>query len=91
MTVKPPTPEQLSYIARLSSSRGMRFARPASRAAASKQINALKAIPVGRVERAAEGDLVADVAVAQQYAEVREFELDGYGSSCRWARSVSER
>ena len=80
-----PTPKQLAYIKRLSGARGLSFAKPKTIAAASRQIEALKAMPASRSERQLEQDLGQSIRPGGTAATFRRHEITGYGSTCTWS------
>ncbi len=83
-----PTLKQLGYLRRLASSRGQTFRNPQTRAEASAEIRRLKANrPDSRLNRAIEHtEAQRDPAAARcDAAAVRDDEIEGYGSSARWA------
>ena len=85
-----PTPKQLGYLRRLASSRGQTFRYPQTRAEASAEIKRLKANrPDSRLNRAVErAEAQRDPAATRRdAAAVRDDEIEGYGSSARWAGS----
>ena len=89
-----PTPKQLGYLRRLASSRGQTFRNPQTRAEASAEIKRLKANrPDSRLYRAVErAEARRDpVATPRDAAAVRDDEIEGYGSSARWARGREDR
>ena len=89
-----PTPKQLGYLRRLASSRGQTFRYPQTRAEASAEIKRLKANrPDSRLDRAVErAEARRDpVATGRDAVAVRDDEIEGYGSSARWARGREDR
>ena len=89
-----PTPKQLGYLRRLASSRGQTFRYPRTRAEASAEIKRLKANrPDSRLDRAVErAEAQHDpVATRCDAAAVRDDEIEGYGSSARWASGRGDR
>lgn len=89
-----PTPKQLGYLRRLASSRGQTFRTPQTRAEASAEIKRLKANrPDSRLNRAVERtEARRDPAAAQRdAAAVCDDEIEGYGSSARWAGGREDR
>jgi hypothetical protein len=85
---KPPTEKQLSYLRSLAVSRGETFVVPTSRPEASSEIERLK----GR-RRSSHADRAAERFGARQVADrwapatpIRPDEIEGYGSTARWAR-----
>jgi hypothetical protein len=85
---QPPTDKQLSYLRSLAVSRGETFVVPTSRSEASSEIERLK----GR-RRSSRADRAAEQYVGCQIADrwapatnVRPDEIEGYGSTARWAR-----
>lgn len=86
-STNPPSAKQLRYLRGLAAQRGESFAYPRTAAQASGEIERLK----GRrsssaVERRAEREDVSR-AMAERggAAAVRDSEIEGYGSSARWA------
>ena len=85
---KPPTDPQLALIPKLCAERGVSFdGPPASARQADEQIKALLAIPRHR------GDRIEDRETLEEGFEqwggacaIHEEEIEGYGSSARWAR-----
>ena len=88
-----PTPKQLGYLRRLAASRGQTFRYPQTRAEASTEIKRLKASrPDSRLERAVErAEARRDTNAHQDAAAIRDDEIEGYGSSARWAGAREER
>ena len=89
-----PTVKQLGYLRRLASSRGQTFRYPQTRAEASAEIQRLKANrPDSRLNRAVElAEARRDPAAAHRdAAAVRDDEIEGYGSSARWAGGREDR
>lgn len=89
-----PTPKQLGYLRRLASSRGQTFRDPQTRAEASAEIKRLKAArPDSRLNRALEREAARRMPAwrSRDAAAVCEHEIDGYGSSARWARGDEAR
>lgn len=86
-TTDVPTPKQLRYLKLLAERAGQSFAYPADRAAASRAIKRLQ--DSGRApgyERAEDRQAVAaPPEAALGAARVRDDEVEGYGSSARWA------
>src|SRR3954449_3650090 len=82
-----PTPKQLGYLRRLAASRVQTFRYPQTRAEASAEIKRLKASRSDtRLERAVERAEARRGADTQRdAAAVRDDEIEGYGSSARWA------
>ena len=88
-----PTPKQLGYLRRLAASRGQTFRYPQTRAEASAEIKRLKAgRPDSRLERAIERAEGERHVRREQFdaAAVRADELEGYGSTARWARDEEQ-
>lgn len=84
----PPTQKQLSYLRSLAVSRGETFVVPRSKAEASQEIERLR----GR-RRSSHADRAAERFAGRQIADrwapataVRPEEIEGYGSTARWAR-----
>lgn len=87
--IQPASPEQLQLLRSLSSRRGVSFTPPASSAEASRQIDALLAMPVpptDDIDREIHG-VREDLSLgAGTVALVHEDELGGYGSTAHWRR-----
>jgi hypothetical protein len=86
---KPPTARQLRYLRVLALERGVTFPQPRSRAEASSQIAAIRAMPPDS-RSDADGDLedvVAEMQAANHHdaAHVRDDEITGYGAHAHWA------
>jgi len=82
----PPTAKQLRYLRGLAEARGESFTYPSTIVEASAEIERLKARrPESRTERKLDR-LATSRAMAERgdAASVREEEITGYGSSCRW-------
>lgn len=89
-----PTPKQLGYLRRLASSRGQTYRYPQTRTEASAEIKRLKGNrPDSRLNRAVErAEAQRDPMAARRDATaVREHEIEGYGSSARWAGGREDR
>jgi hypothetical protein len=84
-----PTREQLSYLRRLAEQTGTTFAPPATRAAASRELDRLKARPTTpAAERRRERRAVQNAMAGRGPASsVRREKTTGYGSTARWARN----
>ena len=84
-----PTSRQLTYLKTLANQRGVSFAYPQTSAQASQEINRLKRLrPNSYADRRRERKEIADAiqaGPADAAARVRSYEIDGYGSSARWA------
>jgi hypothetical protein len=84
-----PTTKQLRYLRHLANSRGQTFTLPSSRAEASAEIERLKARRADSSwERRSEA-LILGREVADRQASgtaVRPDEIEGHGSTARWAR-----
>jgi hypothetical protein len=84
---QPPTDKQLAYLRSLAVSRGETFIVPSSRSEASSEIKRLKGRrSSSRADRAAER--YAGRRIADRWApatNVRPEEIEGYGSTARWA------
>jgi hypothetical protein len=83
-----PTPKQLAYLRALANRTGQTFAYPRTTQQASREIRRLKnAQPSPRIERAIERKHIADAIAAgpQDASRIREDEIEGYGSNCRWS------
>lgn len=86
MDSPPPTAKQLRYLRGLAEARGESFTYPTSVAEASAEIERLKARrPESRIDRKLDR-LATSRAMAERgdSAAVREDEVLGYGSGCRW-------
>ena len=82
-----PTAKQLSYLRALAIRTGQTFARPSSCSEASREIQRLRAAtPSDRGERRREQREIREALSrgAGTSARVRDDEISGYGSSCRW-------
>ncbi len=82
------TPRQLSYLKSLANRAGQTFTYPKTAAQASAEIKRLKNTrPSSRTERRVERKLIADQIQAgpNDAARVREDEIAGHGSNCRWS------
>jgi hypothetical protein len=82
-----PSPKQLAYLRSLAYRAGQTFTYPHTAQQASREIRRLKAAqPSTQVERAVER---LDDRAARESAEdavaIRDFEIVGYGSNCRWS------
>jgi hypothetical protein len=90
-----PTSRQLTYLKTLANQRGVSFAYPQTSAEASQEINRLKRLcPESRADRRRERKDIADAIQAgpvHAAARVRADEIDGYGSSARWAHDHDPR
>lgn len=84
----PPSTKQLRYLRGLAEQRGETFAYPQSAAEASAEIERLKRRRRdSMLERRQERLQVSrELAKRGDAASVREFEVEGYGSSARWAQ-----
>lgn len=85
---KQPTRRQLAYLKVLADRAGQTFHLPTSREEASLQIARLKrAEPSTRSERRVERKVIADAIATGPHdsTRVRDDELVGYGSNCRWS------
>jgi hypothetical protein len=83
-----PTTRQLSYLRSLANRTGQTFTYPKTRQQASAEINRLKHTqPSSRTEVRVERKLIADQIAAGPVdaARVREHEISGHGSNCRWS------
>jgi hypothetical protein len=88
---KQPTRRQLAYLKVLADRAGQTFTYPITRDEASLQIARLKrAEPSMRTERRVERKVIADAIATGpgDSARVRDDELAGYGSNCRWSHSM---
>jgi hypothetical protein len=84
-----PTEKQLRYLRHLADSRGQTFTLPSSRAEASAEIERLKANRADSGWERRSEDFVLGNAVADRWGPataVRPEEIEGYGSTARWAR-----
>ncbi len=82
------TPRQLSYLKSLANRAGQTFTYPQTSQQASAEINRLKHTrPSSPTERRVERKLIADQIQAGPLdaARVREDEISGHGSNCRWS------
>lgn len=88
MTAQPATAKQLSYLKRLATERGQSFAYPHTVAQASHEIDRLKHTrPSSHAELEIEREIADAVAVGEQdAARVRDDEISGHGSNCRWSQ-----
>ncbi len=87
MKTNAPTKRQLNYLRSLAAERGESFTYPHTVGEASREIERLRARkPSSYVERRIEREQL-DEAMAERgdAASVREFEIEGHGSSARWA------
>jgi hypothetical protein len=84
--INPPSAKQLRYLRNLAETRGESFAYPRSAAEASAEIERLKSRrPNSTVERRFERLVVSrEIAEIGDAAQVRDSEISGYGSDCRW-------
>jgi hypothetical protein len=83
-----PTAKQLAYLRSLAHRTGQTFAYPRTAAQASREIRRLKnARPSSRIERAIERRQIADAIATgpDDAARVRDAEIQGFGSNCRWS------
>jgi hypothetical protein len=83
-----PTTRQLNYLRSLATRTGQTFTYPKTRQQASAAINRLKHTrPSSRSEVRIDGKLIADQIQAGPIdaARVREHEISGHGSNCRWS------
>ena len=83
-----PTAKQLAYLRTLTHRSGQTFTPPRTRADASREIQRLRAATPtdadeGRRERRDIRDALNSSSGAS--APIREHEISGYGSSCKWA------
>jgi hypothetical protein len=87
-TTSKPTSRQLSYLKSLADRTGQTFTYPKTSLQASAEINRLKhARPSTHTERYVERKLIADQIATGPLdaARVREDEISGRGSNCRWS------
>jgi hypothetical protein len=83
-----PTAPQLAYLKDLAAQRGQSFAYPTTAAEASREINRLRGIRrTPRADVARERRQIADDMATRRGdgARVRDSEITGYGSNCRWS------
>ncbi len=81
---KEPSAKFLRTLEDMSVERGVTFVPPTSTAQARAQYRALKAIPrLDPIERR-EDKAVREEVAAGTYRTVRDEEIGGYGSNCRW-------
>ena len=83
-----PTPSQLAHLRRLAERCGCTFAWPQTKGQASREIDRLEAQErMLRSDRRREDKAVRNAVASgsRDAATVREDELDGFGSSARWA------
>jgi len=82
-----PTPRQLRYLRSLAERTGQTFTYPHTFADASRAIDRLKqARPSSHGELEIEREIADAVAVGEQdAARVRDDEISGHGSNCRWS------
>ena len=83
-----PSAKQLAYLRALAHRAGQTFAYPRTAAQASAEIRRLKrAKPSSRTELAIERRQIADAIAAgpDDAARVRDAEIQGFGSNCRWS------
>jgi hypothetical protein len=88
-----PTAKQLAYLRSLANRGGQTFAYPRTAAQASREIRRLQnAQPSSRAERAVERKQIADAIAAgpDDASRVRDSEIHGYGSNCRWSHRVHD-
>lgn len=86
--IEPASPKQLRFLRSLSSRRGVPFTPPASSGDASRQIDALLAIPIPPVDDIDREvrDLREELSLgAGAVALVHDDELGGYGSTAHWS------
>ena len=84
-----PTSRQLNYLRILANRTGQTFTNPKTSAEASAEIKRLKsARPSWRVEVRIKRKQIADQPAAgpEDAARVRDSEIAGHGSNCRWSR-----
>jgi hypothetical protein len=89
-TEKPPTQKQLRYLRNLAEQRGESFAYPQTFSEASDQIERLKRRPrQSRADRRRELlEVSRAMATRGDASSVRETEIVGYGSNCRWSHQA---
>jgi hypothetical protein len=85
---RPATRKQLAYLRALANSTGQTFAYPRTARAASLEIDRLLSAPPSsqteiRVERKQIADAIATVPADS--SRVRDDEIVGHGSNCRWS------
>ena len=83
-----PTAKQQRYLRSLAQQTGTSFTPPTTKAEASREIERLKKLSASpRHEREHDRRAVsAGLATGSSEARVREDEVEGYGSNCRWSR-----
>jgi len=86
-TANRPSSRQLSYLKALAERTGQTFTYPQTRRQASDEISRLKHTrPSSHGELEIEREIADAVAVGERdAARVRDHEIDGYGSNCRWS------
>lgn len=83
-----PTTKQLAYLRALAQRTGQTFTPPATRADASREIQRMRtATPSSRQELRSERRAIRDALSLGDGARaaIRDEEISGYGSSCKWA------
>ena len=83
-----PSAKQLAYLRALAIRAGQSFTYPATARRASSEIQRLKAAtPSSRAERVVERKQIADAIATgpADSARVRDAEIAGWGSNCRWS------
>ena len=82
-----PTQKQQRYLRSLAQKSGTSFTPPATKAQASREIERLKKLAASpRHEREGDRQAVSEsLARGTSAARVREDEVEGHGSNCRWS------
>jgi DUF3072 family protein len=82
------TGKQLAYLKSLATQTGQTFAWPQTRGQASREIRRLKALTATH-DLPNDFDLDAEQAARQANdgIAIQAFEIEGYGSNCRWSRA----
>src|SRR5436190_1345345 len=91
--VPKPTARQLAFLKDLAVQRGQSFAYPATAAEASREIKRLRRCRrTARADVAGERRLIADDMATRRGddARVRDAEITGFGSNCRWSHLVHD-
>jgi len=89
-----PTRRQMAYLKDLAAQRGQTFSYPATAAEASREIDRLRGTrrtptaDVARERRQVADDMASGRGDA---ARVRDQEITGYGSNCRWSHLVHDQ
>jgi hypothetical protein len=86
-----PTAKQLRALRSLALSRGQTFSYPATKAEASREIQRLlRARGQSFIDRQIEADELERVSGPRDATAVREDEVSGHGSNCRWSHLVHD-